>query len=325
MADYLGYRAPDFIIAGAMKSATTSLHHLLDARPDVYVPGPELFLFDVDDWQQHPSFRFYERGRWWAPEFTDRPGPLWDWYARFFEPAAPGQMLGEDSTTYLPSRHAAQRIARLLPQTRVIVLLRDPASRCFAHYWHDVRAGRITESFEDTLRRRPGALIDRSLYKPQVERLRRHIAPDRLLMLAFEEFVAETPAVLGRVCDFLGLAPGELPGADRGRENVGVYRRWPGVQLATNRLLRPLAEDRYRQHSNPPWAPPTRARRNLLPRVVRRLHHVLNPPRTRRPPMRPHTHQELDAYFRRENEGLDSLVGFPISERWYQAERGGRG
>ena len=51
---------PDFIIGGAMKSGTTSLHAILDAHPDIAIQRDELGFFDMDSIVQHPDFNFYD-------------------------------------------------------------------------------------------------------------------------------------------------------------------------------------------------------------------------------------------------------------------------
>jgi hypothetical protein len=38
-------RFPDFIIAGAMKSGTSSLHHMLAQHPDIFIPDREIHFF----------------------------------------------------------------------------------------------------------------------------------------------------------------------------------------------------------------------------------------------------------------------------------------
>ena len=50
---------PDFIIGGAMKSGTTSLHAILNSHPDIAIVQNELSFFDIDCMLQHPDFNFY--------------------------------------------------------------------------------------------------------------------------------------------------------------------------------------------------------------------------------------------------------------------------
>ncbi len=310
-------RFPDFIIAGAMKSGTTSLHQILAGDPRIYIPDEEIFFFDMDDLLQHPDFFCRTVDGWLTqPYLPDHP-PARAWYSRFFAGAREDQLLGEDSTTYLASERAAERIAAFSPTIKVIVLLRDPAARTYSHYWHLVRTGRATLSFEDALRFTPGTLIQRSLYKTQVERFLDALGRKRLMILLFEEFVAATEAQVRLVYEFLGAAPPADLRADK-HANAALIPRWPRVQLLWNSLQRRVGGgDRYRRHvMNAP--PPPRVSRAV--RLADRLFRAVNPSLPRRPPpMDPRTRQMLDGYFAVQNEGLDELVGKDLRQHWYRA------
>ena len=54
---------PDFIIAGAMKSGTTTLHNILNEHPDVFIPDSEIHFFDMDDVIEHPEFNYFINGK----------------------------------------------------------------------------------------------------------------------------------------------------------------------------------------------------------------------------------------------------------------------
>ena len=49
---------PDFIIGGAMKSGTTTLHNILNAHPRIFIPDGEVHFFDMDNVSQHSDFNF---------------------------------------------------------------------------------------------------------------------------------------------------------------------------------------------------------------------------------------------------------------------------
>jgi len=72
-------RIPDFIIAGAMKCGTTSLHFILNSHPHIFVPRHEINFFDLDDLIQHPDFFFFNGQRWYYPSFSKRNREYWDW------------------------------------------------------------------------------------------------------------------------------------------------------------------------------------------------------------------------------------------------------
>jgi hypothetical protein len=126
-------RLPDFIIAGAPRSGTTWLYHLLDRHPDVYMakpvaPEPKFFLVD----------ELYARGI--------------EYYSRqWFADAPAGKLAGEKSTNYLESPAAAERIAAHLPRVKLVFILREPAARAYSNYCWSRMNGLEDKSFADAL------------------------------------------------------------------------------------------------------------------------------------------------------------------------------
>ena len=91
------HRWPHFIIAGAMKSGTTSLHYILNHHDNIFVPAGEIFFFDMDDIQQHPDFCMDIAGGWAFHDYEQGYNHYLEWYEDFFRGAVDGQILGEDS------------------------------------------------------------------------------------------------------------------------------------------------------------------------------------------------------------------------------------
>ena len=61
-------RLPDFIICGAMKCGTTTVHGILNSHPDIGIPNTEINFFDIDDTLEHSDFIFHADGRWFFPD-----------------------------------------------------------------------------------------------------------------------------------------------------------------------------------------------------------------------------------------------------------------
>jgi hypothetical protein len=306
-------RLPDFIIGGAMKSGTTSLHHMLSAQPGVFIPEPEIFFFDIDDFEQHAEFFVTRGGEWVSQDYEARHEEYLAWYGRFFAGAPPDAMIGEDSTTYLAAREAAARIRALLPQVRMIFLLRDPASRTYSHYWHLVRSGRVTLNFEETLRHEPHTLVQRSVYRPLVQRYLDRFPREQLHFVAFERFVREPMQTLRAVASFLGLPePAEVPATDRHRNRAQVPRVL-SLQLAMNRFLR----KRTGRRSSSRLARDTGATADRAGRrsPLRRLWFTSDRPP---PAMKPATRHFLNELFAAENVGLGEMTGLDLDGLWYR-------
>src|SRR5947209_1159841 len=136
---------PDFLIIGAQKAGTTSLYRYLAAHPDIVASTrKEVHFFDINFW----------RGEWWYRSLfplrrrLQRRPPLRN------RPA----ITGEASPYYLFHPFAPERAAQLLPDAKLIVLLRDPVERAWSHYRHEVANGRETMTFPDALAAEPARL-----------------------------------------------------------------------------------------------------------------------------------------------------------------------
>jgi Sulfotransferase family len=203
-------RVPDFFIVGNPKSGTTALYEMLRVHPQVYMPDlkePWFFASDM-------------RPRFQPPRSASPPETLED-YVALFNAAAPEQRVGEASTAYLWSTTAAERIAQLRPDARIIAILREPAS--FLHSLHLQLLGTHVEAEHDFGRaialeaaRREGRKIPRRSHRPQlllysnhvryVEQLRRYHAAfpaEQVLVLIYDDFRRDNEATVRTVRRFL--------------------------------------------------------------------------------------------------------------------------
>lgn len=211
---------PGFLVIGAQKCGTTALYAYLRWHPQIAGPAwKEVSFFD----------RHYGRGEaWYRGQFPSRP---WLWLAGGRSGRTP--LVGEASPSYLLHPHAPARARALLPDARLVVLLRDPVDRAFSHYNHEVALGREPLSFEDALDREPertdGELsrlgdtryfsrawwdftyLARGRYAEQLERWFAVYPREQLLVLASEKLRRDPAAVYARVLEHLGAPPHELP------------------------------------------------------------------------------------------------------------------
>ena len=306
---------PTFIIGGAAKSGTTTLHALLDAHPGIYIPDRELYYFSIDDYEQHPEFFVQASGDWTVPDWDGRRREYLEWYRGFFRRAPADALVGEDSTSYLPSPKAAGRIRELLPEVKLIFLLRDPASRTYSQYWHDMRVGRITDDFERTLRFGPGTLLQRSRYREQVVRYLDLFPKAQLKFLLFEDLVAEPERIVAEVCGYLGVSPPAPPSGAETHRNQARVPRSIRLQILRNRLFRGRTAARFHGH-----LPGSSTPSSLKERAIGGRWAGLMLRRDRRPPpMRRETRLFLDEYFAHENEGLGELIGMDVTPHWYRS------
>ena len=174
-------RQPDFVIVGATKSATTWLQRNLQQHSAVYMPGTETHYFS---W-------YFERG------------PAW--YGTFFAPAAAHQIVGEKSTSYLDHPEAAQRLRETLPEVRLILQLRNPIERVWAHYRTEFGRGEASDG-ADVERLRAGGL-----YFRHVARFFELFSREQLCVTLYDDLDREPASVLNRIRTHIGLAGGVAP------------------------------------------------------------------------------------------------------------------
>jgi hypothetical protein len=185
-------RLPNFLVIGAMKAGTTSLYHYLKEHPEIFMPAVKELDF------------FSERGNWHRGL---------DWYRKQFKSANDAIAIGESSATY--SKHpivprVPERIAELLPDCRIVYVLRDPVERIRSHYQHQVALGSERAPIEEAVLRDPGYLTCSS-YGQQVEQYARYFPRERLLLITSEDLRDDRQATVRRVYEFLGVDVDVIP------------------------------------------------------------------------------------------------------------------
>lgn len=236
-------RKPDFIVPGEMRCGTTTLWSLLSQHPKVFSP-------------EHKELHFFSSYNPLLRDGSLDEAARADYFRRFAEARA-DQVCGEATPTYLFDAGACARMATLLPDLRLVVMLRDPVARAWSHYWHQVRRGRETLGFEEALaaeeervrtgdarRRAWFSYRLRGRYVEHLERYERAFSREQILVIFLEELRRDPAAVLARVWEHLGLAAPEAPlRAETPHANRADFPRWPRLDART-RALRAWADRR---------------------------------------------------------------------------------
>lgn len=312
-----GPRLPDFIIGGAMKSGTSTLHYTLSRHKGISMPNTEIHFFSVGDIEEHAgSFRRY--GSQWAFHDYEHDFERYrSWYERFFDNADPHQIIGEDSSSYLSSEKAPTRIAELLPEVQLIFLLRDPVARTYSHYWHSLRKGRATYRFEEQLQYNPGNLLRRSFYRRGIERYLEVFPRENITFLIFEDFIHNMQERIDTLCATLGLSESiDLSEVNTTERNPSRVPYWPRLLAWQNRLFR-----RFNMRQNRPHLPDMpQSEFSFAERVIDSLnfrlrHFNLDVDRSY-PPMDEKTRAFLQKLFAKENRGLSELIGIDVQRYW---------
>ncbi len=293
---------PTFLVIGAAKAGTSALFDFLAQHPDVFaspVKEPNFFAFAGG----RASFTGPGDQEIVRRTISDRHR-----YLELFDGVRFESAIGEASAFYLYWEGAPANIARWLPEARLVVVLRDPASRAFSSYRHLVRDGHETLSFEAGLAEEPTRIA--AGWQPlwhyraagrYVEQLERYFAlfrREQILVHLYDDFVKDPLSVVARTYDFIGVDPEFRPNLAKrlnpsGRPRSATLR---GV-LQRESLLK-------------------RCARNLLPQRMRTgLWRALTRVNTRptHETMWGETRRMLEADFAAEIDRLEGLLGRDLS------------
>src|SRR6516165_215054 len=191
----------DFILAGAQKSGTTALHYFLNRHPDItmgdqqeihFFDNDALFVSDVDYEKLHKHY------------------PL----------LAPSTIAGDCTPSYIYYEPVAERIWTYNPKIKLLVILRNPVDRAFAHWNMQRFKGREPLDFFDAVREeqtritgapaaeaRRFAYVDRGFYRRQLAHLFKFFPREQVKAVKFEEFKDNQRETLASIFSFLGCKP----------------------------------------------------------------------------------------------------------------------
>ncbi|MFB6340654.1 sulfotransferase [Saccharicrinis sp. FJH62] len=197
-------KAPDFMIIGAMKAGTTSLYQYLSGHPDL-----------ICSTIKEPSF------------FSWKHGNGINEYLRYF----PGKkkikekLVFEASATYLHHPKSAIRIKQLIPNSKLIIILRDPIERAISHFNYyssktslfaknnplSIENREIRQAFLEDINGAEKEWNKQycrfSRYGEQIQRFYNLFESNKILVLDFEELQNYPKEILNKISNFLDIDP----------------------------------------------------------------------------------------------------------------------
>lgn len=224
---------PDFLIVGAQKAGTSSLFAYLSQHPNVRsAQVKEVHYFDL---------HFDRSLHWYRAHFP----------SRVKLDRREHDVTGEASPDYLYHPQAARRIGSVVPDAKLIVLLRDPVARAYSHYHHERDRGREPlPTFEDAVRAEPRRLrprngaravdrytrahrrhsyVARGRYAQQLRRYLDVFPRHKILVLFSESMFSDPHGTYEEVLEFLDLPAHALEHVKP--TNVGTYERKDAIPL----------------------------------------------------------------------------------------------
>lgn len=198
-------RLPDFLVIGATRSGTTTLTRILQSHPQIFVPPIELHYFNNESLYRFDLAGYRElfggyRGEPHigevTPSYCDK-GALYD---------------AEGVIRTKREDDSIRRIARAMPDVKLIISLRDPLSRMRSIYLKNFNQYKISSSLQDELLNEDSGrsnlrLISRSQYKEALQHVLAYFPRDNLRVMIFEEWTCDQPTEIRNLFAFLGAEP----------------------------------------------------------------------------------------------------------------------
>jgi len=178
-------RLPNLIIIGAQKSATTSLHYYLNLHPQIATSREKELDFFIEERNWHKGI---------------------DWYKLQF--ISGSRVCGEaspDYTAYPFYGGVPTRMHSVVPNAKLIYILRDPVERIISHYVHRCAAGLEHRSMEKAVKENNGhnRYVYRSKYFMQLEQYLPFYSESQILVVGAEDLRESRRAVMRKIFRFL--------------------------------------------------------------------------------------------------------------------------
>jgi len=206
-----GFRSlPDFLIIGAQKSGTTSLFQYIRQHPQIHLSKiKEVHYFDGG---VNPTVDNYKKGE--------------EWYKAHFPLKLrmnKNCKTGEASPLYIFNPLVPKRIFDLIPEVKIIAVLRNPTDRAISQYFHEERREELlpidealraeetrlapilkNNNFKDKIFRK-SSYKSRGRYKEQLERYLKYFPRENIYIICSEDMFSNPEAELAKLFDFLGV------------------------------------------------------------------------------------------------------------------------
>lgn len=200
---------PNFIIAGERRSGSSTLYEILKQHSDIdmleisdynYLIEPELFSMtpikdsQIENWEENHSTHDYTKN------FNHLNGKI----------------IGYKNADLLWTKHSHHRIAELIPNSKFIIILRNPIKRAESQYYNELRKGRENLTFEESINREKNInltrwqqlhlqYIERGNYADSLEHFYKYVSKDRVKVIILEELLDKWDSIITEICDFLTI------------------------------------------------------------------------------------------------------------------------
>jgi hypothetical protein len=179
---------PNLVVIGAQKCGTSGLHYQLSLHPEIWMSRPKELNFFIEE-------RNWSRGQ--------------DWYRHYFDARA--KVRGESSpnyTAYPQHLGVPERMRSVVPDAKLVYVVRDPLERIAAHWVHNYAKRREKGDLAATLTHANASYVVRSQYHMQLQQFLAHYPFGQILVIEQEELRSAPLETLRQVFEFTGVDPG---------------------------------------------------------------------------------------------------------------------
>ncbi len=293
----MGSSLPNFLIVGAAKSGTSSLHNYINQHTDIFMPDVDHAGRSVKEPQFMVKDIIQDRLHFGVWSFKE--------YKELFNDVQDHKMVGEASVFYLYFyEEAIKNIKmRLGDKVKIIIMLRNPIERAYSAYFHVSRGLKENLSFEEAIGDEESRFQNDSSITPMIrykdmglyyQMVKRYLEEfSDVLIILHEDFRDDTQSVLRRVFQFLDVDDKQIIDTNI-KYNIGG-KQWK------NRFLK------YMFHSNnvikkfANFITPSFIKKQLTNKLV-------NLSKNKVPPMHIKTEQFLKNFYKEDVKNLSKLI-----------------
>jgi hypothetical protein len=252
---------PNFLVIGAVKAGTTSLHHYLKQHPEIYMSPrkePTFFAFEG----ARPDFRGPRKMK--APINSMAVTEIEE-YCKLFQGVSGEKAVGEVSPQYLYIPRACERIQHYMPDARLIAVLRNPVDRAYSSFMHTIRQGiepltnfrEALQAERERIQKNWGILWHYTapgFYYVQLKCYFERFNRDRIGVYLYDDFHSNPAGLMKRIYGFLEVSESFTPNMSIKYNVSGVpkNRTLHALTLLTLNplvvtILRSLVPDRFHE------------------------------------------------------------------------------
>jgi hypothetical protein len=277
---------PNFVVIGAPKAGTTSLHDYLRVHPDIFmspVKGPRFFMYNG----QKDSFSY--------------PVKTVEEYEKLFDGRTSEAAIGEATAQYMEFPDVAGKMKSIIPDVKIVAILREPVQRAFSIYHMNLR-DRGRNKGLDFIQALDGDHSLKKMYYEGLEPFYREFPASRIKVVLFDDLVRDTKSTIQSIYGFLGVDPDFVP--ERKVSNPGGIPKFKFIHDV-------LIDKRLRQFS-----------RKFLPESVVGAAKDLRSANLKKHRMTDEERVRAYAYFREDILRTQSLIGMDLGA-WLQPDQEG--